>query len=60
MCRNCYEGVLGQYGDKRMNEINMIFAYKQIHTYTWARTEGKSMIDLFRVDQRIRNQVIDT
>ena len=36
---------------------NMIFDLKKNHMYSWERTEGKSMIDLFLVDQRIRNQV---
>ena len=39
---------------------NTMFDHKQIHMYTWERTEGKSMIDLFLVDQRIRSQVMDT
>ena len=61
--RSGYEGVLGQYGDKRRKESgklileNTMFDHEQIHMYTWERTEGKSMIDLF--DQRIRSQVKD-
>ena len=27
--------------------------------YTWERTEGKSIIDLFLLDQRIRRQVTE-
>ena len=61
--------MLGQYSDKRMSEAgklileiykesnllvtNKMFDHKQIHMYTWERTDGKSMIDLFLVDQRI-------
>ena len=67
--RSDYEGGLGQYGDKRINEArklileickernlfvaNMMSYHDQIYMYTWQRAEGKSMIDLFLVDQRI-------
>ena len=37
-----------------------MFDHKQIHMYTWERMEGKSIIDLFLVDQRNQSQVIDT
>ena len=59
--------MLGQYGDKRINEAgklileickeknlfvaNIMFDPKPIHMYTWERTEGKSMIDLFLVER---------
>ena len=61
MRRNCgFEGVLGEYRDKRLNEAgklmleifkernlivaNKMFGHKEIYMYTSGRTEGKSII----------------
>lgn len=70
------EGVLGIYGDKRVNDngrslievcleknlviTNTMFDHKEIHMYTWQRGEKKSMIDFVIVDERLKGRVVDT
>ncbi|CAK1602027.1 unnamed protein product [Parnassius mnemosyne] len=74
--RDGYEGVLGTFGDERVNDngrsllevclewnlcvANTMFDHKKIHLYTRDEGESRSMIDFVIVDERLRKKVLDT
>lgn len=46
--------------EKNLFVANTFFRHKKIHTYTWQKQELRSMIDLVLVDERLKNNFVDT